>query len=183
MAMEETLIGSMNYNVLRDILVAGKAIQVNRGAEVGVLYADTSTHLLREFPKLKLFAVDPYLPYEEYKDDRSDTKMVQYEKIARERLSEFGDRAELMRMTSLEAAPLIPDGSLDFVFIDAMHTYEAVTADIKAWFPKIRKFGILAGHDFSWDGVKQAVNEFEQSSGLHGYATPALSDIWFFQKM
>jgi len=85
-------------------------------------------------------------------------------------------------MKSLEAVLMIPDISLDFVFIDAMHTYEAVKEDIRAWFPKIRSGGIVAGHDYSWDGVKKAVDEFELSSGLRGYMTPQLSDIWFFQK-
>jgi Methyltransferase domain len=64
-----------------------------------------------------------------------------------------------MRMTSLEAAAIYADNSLDAVFIDASHEYEDVKADIMAWFPKIKIGGILAGHDITCPTVKQAVEE------------------------
>lgn len=66
-----------------------------------------------------------------------------------------------LRMTSVEAAKLFEDKSLDFVFIDASHQYEDVKNDILAWKPKMKNGGILAGHDYTsyWTGVVQAVNE------------------------
>jgi cephalosporin hydroxylase len=68
-----------------------------------------------------------------------------------------------IRATSLEAAALYEDGSLDFVFIDADHSYESVKADIAAWAPKVRPGGYLAGHDFNAatpnGGVERAVYE------------------------
>jgi predicted O-methyltransferase YrrM len=67
-----------------------------------------------------------------------------------------------VRLTSTEASKLYADNSLDFVFIDANHSYEFVKDDINAWYPKVKKGGILAGHDYnrSWQGVIQAVDEF-----------------------
>jgi hypothetical protein len=64
-----------------------------------------------------------------------------------------------VRMTSVEAAKLYPDESLDFVLIDANHDYEPVLEDINAWLPKVKSGGILAGDDYPWPGVTQAVNE------------------------
>ena len=66
-----------------------------------------------------------------------------------------------IQASSLEAAQRYKDGSLDFVFLDASHTYEDVKADIHAWRPKIKKGGYLGGHDFQIDfpGVVQAVQE------------------------
>lgn len=64
-----------------------------------------------------------------------------------------------IRLPSLEAAKLYPNNSLDFVFIDAAHDYINVDADIKAWLPKVKSGGILAGHDINFDGVAQAVKE------------------------
>lgn len=65
-----------------------------------------------------------------------------------------------VRMDSLEAAATYEDGSLDFVFIDADHTYEAVKKDVDAWFPKVKNGGILAGHDYAWcEDVRNAVHD------------------------
>lgn len=67
----------------------------------------------------------------------------------------------LSPMSSLHASTLYPDGSLAFVMLDADHTLAAVRADIAAWWPKIRRGGILAGHDFShyYPGVMRAALE------------------------
>lgn len=52
-----------------------------------------------------------------------------------------------LRLDSTAAAETFDNRSLDFVFIDADHSYEAVKADIAAWRPKVRPGGILCGHD------------------------------------
>jgi hypothetical protein len=69
-----------------------------------------------------------------------------------------------IRKPSLEAVNDFEDESLDFVFIDAAHDYENVKADILAWLPKLKKTGILAGHDY-WPGdpVQIAVDEIFSS--------------------
>lgn len=64
-----------------------------------------------------------------------------------------------VRMTSQEAVTQYADGSLDLVLIDAGHSYADVSADIRAWLPKVRSGGVLAGDDYEWPGVKQAVTE------------------------
>lgn len=66
-----------------------------------------------------------------------------------------------LAMTSLQAAKLFNDKSLDFVFIDASHNYINVKNDILAWKPKIKKNGILAGHDYcsAHPDVIRAVDE------------------------
>ena len=65
------------------------------------------------------------------------------------------------QMTSLEAAELYEDGSLDMVWIDASHDYENVKADILAWKSKVKIGGIFGGDDYhhNWGGVIQAVDE------------------------
>jgi predicted O-methyltransferase YrrM len=39
-------------------------------------------------------------------------------------------------------------GSFDFVYIDARHDYASALEDIRDWWPKVRRGGILAGHDY-----------------------------------
>lgn len=56
--------------------------------------------------------------------------------------------AEVLHMESAIAASQIPDGDLDFVYLDARHDFAGVVADIHAWWPKVRVGGVFAGHDF-----------------------------------
>ena len=59
---------------------------------------------------------------------------------------------------SVQAAAEFDDGSLDWVFIDADHSYAAVVADIAAWAPKLKPGGLLSGHDYGRAGVTDAVH-------------------------
>ncbi len=47
---------------------------------------------------------------------------------------------------SLEVAPKF-DSPIDFLFIDADHSYEAARADWSQWYPKVKKKGYIALHD------------------------------------
>ena len=75
-----------------------------------------------------------------------------------------------LKLDSISASKRFKDNSLDFVFIDAAHDYDSVKADILAWLPKVKKNGILAGHDYypnslDYCGVYVAVNEiFDKNS-------------------
>lgn len=64
-----------------------------------------------------------------------------------------------IRMASVDAAKTYSDESLDVVFIDAGHSYEAVKADILAWYPKVKRGGYIAGHDYPHEPVKCAVHD------------------------
>ena len=72
-----------------------------------------------------------------------------------------------MRMSSMEAVKKFQDESLDFVFIDGSHEYEDIKDDIISWLPKVKRGGVLAGHDYyfppqppSW-GMRPSGNSFE----------------------
>lgn len=79
-----------------------------------------------------------------------------------------------VKSLSHEAAKLFEDNSVDVCFVDAGHSYEAVKKDIEAWLPKMKKGGIISGHDYnSWEGVNKAVNE------LLGTPDKIQNDCWF----
>lgn len=90
----------------------------------------------------------------------------------------LGGRLTLRRQDSVEAAKYVHDASLDFVFIDAEHSYEGCTRDIAAWDPKVRKGGIVCGHDYSpnWPGVVRAVDETGKKIATYPDA------VWVYQK-
>jgi predicted O-methyltransferase YrrM len=50
----------------------------------------------------------------------------------------------------------------DLIFLDAMHTYQEVKADINRWYPYVHAGGVMAFHDYRHDdfpGVEKAVDE------------------------
>lgn len=96
-------------------------------------------------------------------------------------VTEFAaDRRRVVKSASIDAAAEFADGELDFVFIDAEHSYEATRADIEAWYPKAKRLG---GHDYdhpdypAW-GVKRAVDEFAAAHGLR--VEQGENMTWFF---
>jgi hypothetical protein len=67
---------------------------------------------------------------------------------------------EPLRKSSVEAAAGFENESVNFVFLDGGHDYWSVTADIRAWWPKVRSGGWLGGHDYgTWVGVTRAVDD------------------------
>jgi predicted O-methyltransferase YrrM len=53
----------------------------------------------------------------------------------------------------------IEDGTLDFYFIDASHTYKNVVKDIVAWTPKLKPGGWMIGHDIDYPSVDRAIKD------------------------
>lgn len=98
------------------------------------------------------------------------TTQQQEEELYREFLQNTMDVRHVLRpirATSLQASRLYEDGSLDFVFIDAEHTYADVLVDINSWFPKIKEGGFIGGHDYGhpWIEVQDAVDVFFKNIG------------------
>lgn len=76
-----------------------------------------------------------------------------------------------INLPSVRASRAYDDRSLQFVFVDAHHSYESVKADILAWWPKIAPGGLLSGHDFDSgtdEGVCKAVDELYPHRILKG---------------
>jgi predicted O-methyltransferase YrrM len=66
----------------------------------------------------------------------------------------------VIQSESVAAAEQIADASVDWVFIDALHDYRSVIADIRAWAPKVKPNGLFSGHDWGRHGVSDAVLAF-----------------------
>lgn len=75
------------------------------------------------------------------------------------------DYIKPLRMSSVEGAAQFADRSVDFVFIDAGHSYDDVKADLAAWYPKVKPGRSMAGHDIGSDQVRRAVREHCASVG------------------
>ena len=159
------------------------------GAEVGVFDGHTSENLLRALPELTLWMVDPWRPFaDQAVFGEMNAERFEHMLLAATWWTEFArDRRFILREASPQAADRFADASLDFAFIDGDHVYDAVCADIAAWWPKIRPGGLLTGHDYDiyldttgeW-GVRRAVDEFVEHH--HRQITLGADGTWCIEK-
>jgi|GEM_PF-643433 len=162
------------------------------GAEIGVFAGDLSARMLMR-SDIELFMVDSwavhgdgqYAESGDFHATLSQQQQDEYMQMAANATEFASDRRTVARSNSVDAASTFDDGDLDFVFIDADHSYEGCSADIAAWYPKVRAGGLMSGHDYSNTdfpcfGVNQAVDEFITEYGL----TLELGDnfTWFARK-
>jgi hypothetical protein len=117
--------------------------------------------------KIKLDCVDTFLGSEEHLNPNSpyfSKELLEDENwlfnIFINNISKLEGVITPIRMESSKASKIYDDESLDFVFIDASHDYDSVISDLKSWFPKIKKGGYFAGHDFHHQPIIKAVHEF-----------------------
>lgn len=150
--------------------------------EVGVYRGAMGARILGARTDARWHGVDPWLPAEEQPAEYVATgdpharmsRKVQLDNLsaARGAVGGFDDRATIHRMTSVDAAPLFADGSVDVVFLDGRHDYDGVMADIEAWWPKIKPRGWLGGHDYGHPradfeiGVAGAVDWWAKREGV-----------------
>jgi predicted O-methyltransferase YrrM len=80
-----------------------------------------------------------------------------------------------IRKTSVEASHDFTDNSISFLFLDASHDYESVKNDLGVWKSKIKQGGILSGHDWSWESVQKAVNDFCSENSL---TVDIMDNVW-----
>ena len=137
------------------------------GAEVGVSKGRYSKVLFNHIEGLKLFCVDPWKSYDGLEKATSQKRMDEIYNNCLERLK--GCNVEYVRKTTTEAIKQIPDSSLDFVYIDGGHQFDASMLDIISWSPKVREGGIVSGrnyHSFYRSGAMSAVNAYTRSHNI-----------------
>jgi hypothetical protein len=117
-----------------------------KGVEVGTFMGRYAEVLCESNPYLHLTCVDPWVAYSGYKDYSTQRALTKGYDVAKEKLSKYN--CTLVREFSLEAAKQFPDGFFDFVYIDANHELPWVIQDLYAWIPKVKKGGVISGHDY-----------------------------------
>jgi hypothetical protein len=158
----------MSIQWRRDLPLLLNALGLTRhGAEVGVRAGSYSAILLCRWWGEHLYLVDSWGVYEDAcphqpSAEQQEEYLRQTERTLEPWLKE--GTASIHRLDSLEGAKLFGDAQLDFAYIDAGHSFDEATADLAAWWPKVRAGGVIAGDDYGDDGewyeVKRAVDTF-----------------------
>jgi hypothetical protein len=152
------------------------------GVEVGVCLAHTTEAFVKGINNLKkLYAVDNYPTFvdwdgSDWNKDRQDLM----KKAAQDKMLAHKDKVEFLHVSSEEFVKTIEDESLDFVFIDGDHSFEAALKDFQNYYPKVKKGGIFGGHDIQLDSVRNALTYFlkEKSNEVIGVTNSA----WYLRK-
>lgn len=149
--------------------------------EVGVEYGG---YLDIYYPRMEKYVEKFYLVdlWQTEGNDDHFTKFTDRVEQGYARVKElYGDnpKIEMCKGASVERSKDFPDEFFDYIYIDADHTKKAVLDDLNAWYPKVKKGGIIAGHDtycdphnisYEFFDVEGALEEFfteEQQENIH----------------
>lgn len=150
---------------LTDLISAmGPDIQ---GIEIGVYHGVNSYMLLDACPTIKkIIGVDPFESYMDWQYMVTQDVMDEAYAAFEENLELMKNRFELLKMKSVDAAAVLEDNAYDFVFIDGDHSIKAVLGELEMYVPKIKKGGLVAGHDIGLYSVNMAVQGWCRKNGV-----------------
>ncbi|MBI2049665.1 class I SAM-dependent methyltransferase [Candidatus Roizmanbacteria bacterium] len=175
-----------------------------KGIEIGVEKGKNAQTMFEIIPNLKLYGVDPYkqhpqasYAYHAKIRNWNDQYLQNCKRQCLKRMN--GRNFTLLQGFSEVMIEKVKDNSLDFVYIDADHSYDFVMQDMILWGRKIKKGGIMSGHDYYIDKhetdrrtkVTQAINDYVKVHKIKLYTTSEIhhdqkGDIypsWFWVKL
>ena len=165
------------------------------GAEIGVRYGTFSKIILDSWAGRHLYLVDAWRPMKDwiYSQPVDAREFERWKMRTEAAIAQHRRRCTLLQMPSVDAAKTLRDGVLDWVYIDANHAYTHVLNDLRAWIPKVKPGGLVAGHDYLDRrptkespvdyGVREAVDKIAAARGVTVYTTMRdASPSWWFEK-
>lgn len=128
------------------------------GVEVGSLCGEFARTIISKWNGQKLIMLDPWEKQspDVYREFTNNTDFSGAMASCESLWKEYPERIVLMRDYSPKASVYFQNFSLDWVYLDGNHSYEAVSEDLRAWWPKVRPGGLFGGHDF-----RTEVNELQ----------------------
>lgn len=128
--------------------------------EIGTDKGYNALTILRNLDIKRMYLIDPYL-------ERGLQGSGKAFRIAERRLRKFKEKIIFVKKKSEDAVRDIPDG-IDFLYIDGYHAKKQVAMELNLYYPKMKKGGIIAGHDFVGTHIDltEAVVEFARKNNL-----------------
>jgi len=168
--------GWFNFESLYDDMV--KRFDKGLFVEVGCWKGRSTIYMADQIrgKKIKFYAVDIWEPFRQEDGILFHSPMEEFLR----NIEPVKDLITPIKGSSHDVHSQFEDESIDFLFIDANHDYEYCIKDIQLWYPKVKKGGVIAGHDYQFRGVKQAVDEFFGGRNDLRYYLPTSS--WFVDK-
>lgn len=135
-------------------------LNYTRGVELGVQHGNFAVHNLKNWPSCKEYLlVDLWRQQRNYKDfaNVGDKQQRQIMETALQNVRPYREKTRVCRDYTTQCAKHEPDAHFDVVYVDARHNYDGAMDDMVTWWPKVKRGGVLAGHDYmTADEVKRA---------------------------
>jgi hypothetical protein len=128
------------------------AAHVRRMAEIGVYRGDFAAHILKEHDELSAYyMIDPWTQLSDWDKpaNKPSPTLQRYHDETMRRTADWKGKRTVLRGRTVDVIDRIPDGSLDFVYIDGDHTLRGITIDLVKSYAKVRPRGWIGGDDFS----------------------------------
>lgn len=140
-------------------------------AELGVFNGDFSKFIYNNANPSRLYLVDIFRGTVDSGDKNGDNvRKISLDKSYDDLSKHFkSDKSVVLyKGKSVDFLKGLPDETLDFIYIDADHSYAAVASDLSWARTKVKKNGIIAGHDYCprFSGVMKALDEFVNKFNL-----------------
>ena len=164
-AIDRKVARSPFYFIKNLHMTSGGASPPLVGAEIGVASGTNASRILKFLNMQQLILIDPWGTAIDNKNNDNNKKYLFHKNRYETTLAKFSNnsKVKIIKEFSVEAAKMFEDQYFDFIYIDDNHSYEAVINDLYAYYPKLKRFGVLCGDDYghpSGLGVIQAVQEF-----------------------
>jgi hypothetical protein len=129
-----------------------ETVGVQRMAEVGVYRGDFASAVLQRCDGLTAYyMIDPWRHLNDWNKpaNHDDAMLAQFFRETTAKTDFAAAKRVILRGKTTEVIEQIPDGELDFAYIDADHTLKGIAIDLIRLYPKIRIGGFLGGDDFT----------------------------------
>lgn len=131
------------------------------GAELGVRRGEFTRAVANSNSNIRIYAVDIWQNHESLNENHNHKDNYEAYLL---NIKEVQNQITTLKGLTTDMHCKVPDNSLDWIFIDATHTYEGLKHDLLSWLPKVKDTGIITGHDYCEEfdngGLKRAIDEF-----------------------
>lgn len=178
--------GSGNQKMLEKLI---KERNVSTVVELGAFLGKSTRFIAQCLPEDgKVYAVDHWKGNIEHQNpNRTDVYYrlpTLYEQFLSNVIhSRLCDKIVPLKMTTLEAAVAL-SFQVDMIYVDASHDFNSVLADLEAWYPFVKNYGILCGDDWLWGKdknfpVRRAAEQFAKNYSLKCFN---YENFWWFEE-
>ncbi len=128
--------------------------------EIGVCRGGHAIQIMKNLNVKHIYLIDSWKEYKDYlkcEPNRTQKSLSEDFNICLKNLDKYKNKTYVIGFSEKVYGD-VPKA--DYIYIDGNHDYKYVKEDIRIYFEKLNKGGILTGDDFPTPGVTKAVIEF-----------------------